>query len=257
MIGDFIVSLASYSKRINTLNICLESIFSQTLMPKKIILYFDNSVAEDSIPAEILKFINKGLEIIFVNSDIASHNKYFYTFQKYPDDIVITVDDDVIYDKNTFCNLMKTHEKYPDSVCATRVTFMRFNDEHIVASYNDWISEYDGLLYPSKKLVATGVGGILYPPHIFPEETFDKTKIMNLALTADDLWLKFMELRNNISVVWTGQLPQHPQQIPGTKEVGLWNIINKYENDDCIQNLISYYNINLFSLATEGEEYHG
>lgn len=36
MIGDFIVSLASYSKRIGTLHICLESIFSQILMPKKL-----------------------------------------------------------------------------------------------------------------------------------------------------------------------------------------------------------------------------
>ena len=76
MIGNFIVSLASYSKRINTLHICLESIFSQTLMPKKIILYLDNSVQPDMIPIEIFSFIDKGLEVFFVSDDIASHNKY-------------------------------------------------------------------------------------------------------------------------------------------------------------------------------------
>ncbi len=253
MIGNFIVSLASYSKRINTLHICLESIFSQTLMPKKIILYLDNSVQPDMIPIEIFSFIDKGLEVFFVSDDIASHNKYYYTFKKYPNDIVITVDDDVIYDKCTFYNLMQTHLKYPNSVCATRVTYMMFDNAHNIASYNNWISEYDKLICPSKRLVAVGVGGILYPPHIFSDEVFDKNKIISLALTADDIWLKFMELKNNIYVVWSGQLPQHPQQIPNTQDVGLWLNINKHKNDEYVQNLETYYNIDLFSLITEGE----
>lgn len=255
MNGDFIVSLASYSKRINTLHICLESIFSQTLMPQKIILYLDNSVQSDALPIEISSFIDKGLDIVFVNDTIASHNKYYYTLKKYPDNIVITVDDDVIYDKYTFYNLMQTHQKYPHSVCATRVTYITFDGNDKVNSYNKWISEYDKILYPSKRLIAVGVGGILYPPHIFPDEVFNKTNIKNLALTADDIWLKIMELKNNIPVVWSGQLPQHPRQIPNTKDVGLWRTINKYKNDEYIQKLVTAYDIDLFSLITEGE-YH-
>lgn len=253
MIGNFIVSLASYSKRIDTLHICLESIFSQTLMPKKIILYLDSSVDPNGVPKEIIPYVEKGLEIVFVSDDIASHNKYYYTFQKYPHDVVITVDDDVIYDKYTFSNLLKTHQRYPNTICATRVTYMMFDDKNMIKSYNDWISEYDQLHYPSKRLLAVGVGGILYPPHIFTNELFDKEKIMRLALTADDIWLKIMQLRNNISVVWTGQRPQHPTQISNTREVGLWKNINKYKNDEYIQNLINYYNLNLFSLVTKEE----
>lgn len=118
MVGNFIVSLASYSKRINTLHICLESIFSQTLMPKKIILYFDSSVEPNKVPKEVFSYVKKGLEIVYVSNDIASHNKYYYTFRNFPDDIVITVDDDVIYDKNTFLNLFQTHQNYPNAVCA-------------------------------------------------------------------------------------------------------------------------------------------
>lgn len=257
MNGDFVVSLASYSKRINTLHICLESIFLQTLMPKKIILYLDNSVQSDALPMEISSFIDKGLEIVFVSDDIASHNKYYYTLKEYPDDIVITVDDDVIYDKNTFYNLMQTHRKYPQSVCATRVTYIKFDDDGKITSYNDWISEYDKLLQPSKRLLAVGVGGILYPPHIFSDEVFNKTNIRDLALTADDIWLKFMQLKNNVPVVWSGQLPQHPKQIPNTKDVGLWRTINKYKNDEYIQNLVIAYDMDLFSLITKGEDYIG
>lgn len=253
LISNFIVSLASYSKRIHTLHICLESIFSQTLMPKKIFWYLDSSVYPNEIPKEVIEYVKKGLEIIFVSDDIASHNKYYYTFQKFPDDVVITVDDDVIYDENTFFNLFQTHQKYPNTVCATRVTYMMFDDKNIITSYNDWISEYDKLRYPSKRLLAIGVGGILYPPHIFSDEIFDKEKFMRLALTADDIWLKIMQLKNNIPVVWTGQLPQHPTQIPNTRDMGLWHNINKYKNDEYIQNLVNYYNLNLFSLVA-GEE---
>ena len=253
MIGDFIVSLASYSKRIDTLHICLESIFSQTLMPKKIILYLDSSITPDNIPEKIISFSKRGLDIIYVSNDIASHNKYYYTLKNFPDDVVITVDDDVIYNKFTFSNLFYTHQKYPNAVCASRVTYMIFDDNNIITSYNNWISEYDKLIHPSKRLVAVGVGGILYPPHIFPNETFNKSKIINLARTADDIWLKFMQLKNNVPVVWTGQLPQHPTQIPNTKDTSLWRNINKYKNDEYIQNLITNYNLDLFSLVTREE----
>lgn len=257
MNGNFIVSLASYSKRINTLHICLESIFSQTLTPKKIILYLDNSVQIDALPVEITAFIDKGLEIISVSDDILSHNKYYYTFKEYPDDIIITVDDDVIYDENTFFNLMQTHLKFPYAVCSNRVTYIMFTSNCKITSYNDWISEYDKLLYPSKKLFAVGVGGILYPPHIFSSEVFNKTNIKKFALTADDIWLKFMELKNNVPVVWSGQLPQHPERIPNTQKVGLWRTINKYKNDEYIQNLVKVYDMDLFSLITKGDDYIG
>lgn len=251
MIGNFIVSLASYSKRIHTLHICLESVFSQSLIPKKVLLYLDKSVKPNEIPQNVMSYTKSGLEIIFVSDDIASHNKYYYAFQRFPDDVIITVDDDVIYDRYTFYNLLQTHKKYPDTVCATRVTYMMFDDNHKILSYNDWISEYKQLYCPSKRLLAVGVGGILYPPHIFPKEVFNKTQIIQLALTADDLWLKIMQLKNNISVVWTGQLPQHPTPIPNTKSVGLWRNINKYKNDEYIDNLVNYYHLNLFSLVME------
>ena len=111
-----------------------------------------------------------------------------------------------------------------------------------------FFSEYDKLIYPSKRLVAVGVGGILYPPNIFTDEVFNKEAIRNLALTADDIWLKIMQLMNNIPVVWTGQVPQHPPQIPNTMENSLWRNINKYKNDEYLKNLIEFYNIDIFSL---------
>lgn len=172
----------------------------------------------------------------------------------FPDKVVVTVDDDVIYDKYTFYNLFHTHKKYPNAVCATRVSCMMFDSCGAIMPYNSWVSEYEQLRCPAKRLLAVGVGGVLYPPHIFTEETFNKELIIRLALTADDLWLKIMQLKNNISVVWTGQLPQHPTPIPGTRDVGLWHNVNKYKNDEYIERLVKYFNLNLFSLVTEEDK---
>ena len=40
---DLIVSLATYSKRIATVPICLESLFNQSLKPRKIILMIQSA----------------------------------------------------------------------------------------------------------------------------------------------------------------------------------------------------------------------
>lgn len=77
---DLIVSLATYSKRIATVPICLESLFNQSLKPRKIILNIDDSVCIETLSPDILKYTKKGLEIVPVSSELRSHNKYFYTF---------------------------------------------------------------------------------------------------------------------------------------------------------------------------------
>ena len=244
---EFIVSLASYSKRINTLHICLESLFSQTIKPENIIVYLDNSVSYDNLPSSIHPYIKKGLEIAFVENDIKSHNKYYYSFTKYPNKIIITVDDDVVYERHLFENLLKTYNNYPQAICASRVHYMLFDNNKKIKPYMEWEHECTRITKPSMRLFATGVGGILYPPNLLSIKTLDKNLIMDLALEADDIWLKFIQILDRIPVVWSGQLPQHPPQIEGTKINGLYNE-NKERNDYFIQNLISYYNMDLFNL---------
>ena len=247
----FIVSLASYNRRIFTLPLCLESLFAQTLKPRKIILYLDDTVDATTLPDSITQYISRGLEIVQVSSELLSHNKYYYTFSRYKDYVIITVDDDVIYNCNTFSNLIETYKRYPYAISATRVLYMTFNSK-ILNKYEDWISEYDKLNTPSLRLFATGVGGILYPPNILPDLTFDKQQIIEYGLHSDDMWLKFMELLVNAPVVWTGQKPQHPPQIPGTRETGLY-MTNRFKNDSYLETLEKRFNINMYEALNSSE----
>ena len=68
--------------------------------------------------------------------------------------------------------------------------------------------------------------------------TFDRKLIKKYCFYADDIWLKFMEIINHVPVVYTGMHPQHPKQIPGTKETGLFQYNKTHGiNDLCIKEI--------------------
>ena len=233
-----IVSLTSYPGRFAHIHTALKSIMLQTVKPDKIIVWLDEDVERDKFTPKMLELEQYGIEYRMMPGDLKPHKKYFHAMQEYPDDIIITVDDDLIYPKDVIESLLKTHERYPKAVCARRVHKITKKPNGEIAPYNDWLGEYCGCDTPSHTLVATGVGGVLYPPHCLYEKTFDEKLIMELSLKADDIWLKFMEYINNVPVVYTGMKPQHPQQIKGTRETGLFEYNKTHGiNDLCIKKL--------------------
>ena len=244
----FTVSISSYRPRINTLHLCIESLFNQTYMPDKVLLYVDDSIPIYNLPHKIIDFQSRGLIISQVSSELKSHNKYFYAMQNYCDDIIITVDDDIVYSKDTFFYLVNSFMKHPNAISANRVHKMVFDSNNIIQPYQKWNFEYGGMTEPSFKLFATGVGGVLYPPHIMPIETFNKKMIIKTAVYADDIWLKIHELMNQVPVVWTSKNPQHPKQIIGTKECALYKT-NKIQNDLFLKNIVGAYDINIYDLC--------
>lgn len=233
-----IISLTSYQKRFSTLHICLNSLFNQTLRFDKIILYLDSDEDMDEIPPNVKEFIKYGLQIIKTDEMLKSHTKYYYAMNDFRDDIIITVDDDVIYDAGRLESLYKSYLRYPRAISAGRVHKITFDQNGNLKPYLEWEFECDTIQYPSTKLFATGVGGVLYPPNLLPNITFNKEYICKYSPYTDDIWLKFMELINGIKVVYSGSRPQHPKQITGTREHGLFTY-NKANglNDHCIQEL--------------------
>ena len=51
------------------------------------------------------------MKIEFKDEDLRSHKKYYYTIKEYPDDIMITVDDDIFYRSDMIAKLMAYHKK--------------------------------------------------------------------------------------------------------------------------------------------------
>lgn len=234
-----IVSLTSYPDRFATLHLVLKSIMNQTVKPNKIILYLDDYVKYEDLTKEMIKLQSYGLSIMFRGLDIKSHKKYYHAMKEYSNDIIITIDDDCIYQRNLIETLLKCHKKYPEAICARRCHEIIFDEKGKPYSYIKWNMESKRYLEPCMKLVATGVGGVLYPPRCLPEIAFDVEMIKNLALYQDDLWLKYVQIYNQIYVVWDSEgmvLPFTVQLVQGKNSLRNRNI-GREENDKALHRL--------------------
>ena len=207
-----IVSLTSYPARFPTLPICLKSILNQTLKPTKVILWLDKDVSLDNIPQEILKLQKKGLEIRCGGEPLKPHKKYIHAMKEFRDACIVTVDDDVIYTRDMLASLYASYKKYPNCISARRVHKILYDINHKAVDYNSWDYDCKKDPGPSQQLLATGVGGVLYPPHIFDmdSEFFNPKNIMDNAWSVDDVWLKFIENSLNIPVAWVPNKQTHP-----------------------------------------------
>ncbi|OVE67764.1 hypothetical protein CCS79_12470 [Clostridium diolis] len=241
-----ILSLTSYPNRFGNLDLCIKSLLNQSFKPDKLILYLDDTVQDKEITDNILELRKYGLEIYKRPENIKPHKKYYYALKEYPDDIVITVDDDMIYDRNLIKRLIKSYNKYPKAVSAMRVHKIVTDEFGRLKSYNNWENEYDMIVTPSMQLLATGVGGVLYPPHCMNKEVFNLDNIKKLCLEADDIWLKYMQILNNTPVVFVKSNFIRPTTIDNTQEFALHktNVLEN-QNDKFIKQMSENYNINL------------
>lgn len=243
---DVIISLTSYPARFKNLHIVIRSLLHQSIRAEKIVLYLGKDSNGISLPKRLLKLQKFNFIIKYDYPDIKPHKKYFFSMQEFPEKNIITVDDDLIYDRNLVKDLLNCHEKYPSCVCARRVNLITKKNE-VCNMYKDWEWEYKDVLEPSFSLLATGCGGVLYPSNILPPETFDIENIKKYCLDTDDIWLKFMELKNNVKVVFTNSKVIHPLTIRHTQEDSLMQTNTKNENinDINIKNMEKFTGIKL------------
>lgn len=219
-----IVSMTSYPARIDTVHLAIRSLLAQKTLPDKIVLWLceaDFPNREADFPQSLLDVLWHDVEVRWVDTDLKPHKKYFWALQEFSEDYVITTDDDLLYRNTMISDLLAAHAEHPDAIAAVRTHLIMFNEDGTRTPYEQWIYEaphyYPKLIgVPSMRIFATNGAGTLYPPHLMPAATFDVQEIKKTCLTADDLWLKVMQVKAGIPVVAaTGD--QLLNYIPGTQ----------------------------------------
>lgn len=240
-----IVSLTSFPARLDDVSVAIKSVLLQKRLPDKIILYLGTDCDGIDLPDDLLELKKFGLEIKTGCEDLKPHKKYFYAMQEHPDDIIITIDDDIIFDKNLVKDLLSSFKKHPRCVSAARVN--RINcDEGGVLPYKKFDLEYTSVKKPSHSLLATTGGGTLYPPRVLPKEAFDAERIKALALNADDFWIKFILLKTEVPVVLCSARRVAFIPIPDSQKASLASSnVEKNENDKTIKLLEKEFGISL------------
>lgn len=188
----YTVSLTTFPARIEHVHIAIETLMRQSFKPDRIVLWLAESQFPDhKLPEKLEQLQDRGLTVRFCE-DLRSHKKYHYAFQEYPDDHIILADDDLFYPRDTVKRLVKLHKRHPkDIVCVSA---------QIVAPTLHSLPSVWPVPEPGKRYVScleaqafTGAGS-LFPARWYTSEVFHTEKAMEIAPTADDLWLKAMSL---------------------------------------------------------------
>ena len=241
------VSLTSVMDRFKDLPISLYSLLNQTLKPDRVILWLSSEYKNtDNLPKNITKFIENGLEIRFVE-DVKSYTKAFYAFEEFPQNIIVTADDDVFYPETWLEKLYNSYLETPEDIQVHRAHRVKITDNKI-APYETWTkhvteetARYDNFL--------TGAGGVLYPPNCFTDEVLRKDIFLEKSPTADDIWFwvtalksgrKIRVVKNHIKTLTCTNIFRqifrcgrtlYKTNRSGANDRQLENLMKLYEND--------------------------
>lgn len=248
---NIIISVTSYGNRVERfLPYALYSMITQELLPNKIVVNIDkNRWNDDNIPTLLKKIRLCGIEINYV-TDFGPHTKLLPTLEKYPNDIIVTLDDDIYYDKTVLKELYEAYTKSNKKSVICRAGKLYRGHTHNWAKY----SEFPDLNKSNidNRILPYGVGGVLYPPNIFTNEIFNSDIFRKYCPLADDIWFSVMELRDNIDVVYLKDSSWEKTSccVDRYEEFNIENSQSLYirndlhnKNDEQFDNLIIYYNL--------------
>lgn len=193
---EIIVSLTSYGIRLRQVYRTIETLMQQSCKPNRIILWLEEKEYKMSRYSYLPELKKRGLEILPCKNGLRSYKKLIPCLQAFPEDIIITVDDDVFYHPNTLENLILSYLSAPNEI--------HFNRGHEIKIEKQKIQPYvkwrQCVTTPTSSFLnfPTGVGGVLYPPHSLNKEVLNEDCFMSLCPTGDDIWFKAMSLLQNV-----------------------------------------------------------
>lgn len=192
-----VVSLTSYPDRMHGIRPTLVSLLNQTFKPDRIVLWLGGEQfanREEDLAKEILELRSFGVDIRWTR-DIRSYTKLIPALEAFPEDIIVTCDDDILYPPDWLSRLYGSYRLRPDCIHCHRGHTIRFDEEGRVLPFLKW--EWESMEpEPSYRNFLTGVGGVLYPPHCFDERVLNESLFMSLAPTCDDHWFWAMAVLN-------------------------------------------------------------
>jgi lipopolysaccharide biosynthesis glycosyltransferase len=223
---EIVVSLSSHPARIGFAAASVRSLLAGTVLPDRLEVWLARDRfpgGEGDLPEELRALCAEPggrVAVRWAGEDLGPATKLLYARRAHPDAIVATFDDDQLYPADALEILLFSYGEHPEAVSARRTHLMAVSEGKILP-YSAWPQDVAGMAdEPSHQLLATGVGGVLYPPRLLPERLFDAETMRRLSPRNDDLWFKAVELLAGVPVVQAGEIPPLREQ-EGCRETGL------------------------------------
>lgn len=240
-----VLSLTTYGKRIDTVELVIRSLMSQTLRADKIVLWLDElEFAANNIPVGLAKLESEQFSVQYC-PNYKSYKKLVPSIQQFPDAVIITFDDDLIYPPNLVQDLFLAHQKVPSAVVTSRGRIIDVDENKSISSYNKWqfMQNDQAAISADYCLLPVGYGGVLYPPHSLHAKTTDSSLFMQLAPSADDIWFKCMAmLMDTPTIILPLKCSSQLQTIENSQEESLSQAVNVgNRNGEQLSNVINTF----------------
>lgn len=198
---QLIVSLTSFPARINDVHVTINTLLRQSVKPDRLILWLAEEQflnKEKDLPQNLLELKSLGLEIMWCE-DLKSYKKLVPTVKKYPNDIVVTADDDLYYKEDWLEGLYNAYLRNPNIVQTRRGCRIKIlNDKITVLKPRNYNFDYN---FPTDfNNLLMGGAGTLYPPNSLHKDIFNIEQIKKLIPTHDDIYFWLMVILNNVKI---------------------------------------------------------
>jgi hypothetical protein len=137
------------------------------------------------------------LTIAFCDEDLGPYKKFHYSLTAFPDSLLITADDDILYPPDMIDQLYRAWRREPQMVHCQRAHKIAFDRDGAILPYKYWDKATQDE-QASPLIMPTSGAGVLYFPGCFDPAVGDKEQFMRLAPRADDIWLKAMTLKHGV-----------------------------------------------------------
>ncbi|WP_156486202.1 glycosyltransferase family 2 protein [Marinomonas sp. TW1] len=217
----------------------MKSILNLEVTPKQVVLWLRKDL-KNQIPRKLSELEGDNFEIHF-SETTSSHRKFINSLVLYPEDVIVTCDDDSLYPDGWLVRLWQEHLEYPDQIIANRCNFISYDDKGIILPYKQWHKKVPpGTSHLA--IMPAGYGGVLYPAHSLHSDVTNYDLFMKLAPKADDLWFKAMSFLKGTCSRRASHPSEKPMTLPFTQKFTLAkDNIKKDMNREQWNNIREYY----------------
>lgn len=202
--GRIICSLTSIPKRIQYVDRVARCLLAQSKKPDMVVLWLAGDEfpeGEKQLPQKLLELKKFGLTIKFCKN-YRSYKKLVPALMEFPEDYILTFDDDIYYGRDTVKNLWESSLKNPRCVCCYRTGRIELENGKIKPIPNSvliWNHPRDASY---NNIIMSGTG-TLFPPHCLHGDILDENVFMRLMPSNDEIFFWAMAVLNRTKIVNT------------------------------------------------------
>jgi len=232
-------SITTTGRRIGKIVPTIQSVLSGERKPDRLVLWLNEEgtpvappVSRDAVPRELASM---PVDVRWCRN-WGPATKLLPSMITFPEDHVVTFDDDVLYPHWWLRRLIEAAEPVPDTILCYRARLIKWSEAGSVRSYREWPLIKAREFGPSDELLPTGIHGVLYPPGSLKEQAFDLDALRKVALPNDDLWFAATRKKAPMLIARGGKF--RGRRIRGPR---LCRANCRWRNDRIIQNLHGYF----------------